>query len=508
MKIRYKPTPTLAQFHASNARFRIVRGPVGSGKTTAMCMEIMQKAMEQEPNARGVRRTRWLVARNTYAELRDTTMKTWAEVFHPSVFGSPTGLPPSHTLRFKMRDGTKVECQVLFRSLESEQDIKKLLSLELTGAWLNECREFPPKVVAFLGLRIGRFPPARDVPATWRGVIGDTNPPDDDHHLAVWERTPPDVSNVVESVGEHADGDEDFDESTAARFDFFVQPPAATKGDRGWLLNPDAENLKNLPKGYYRDMMAAMDDDSIAIYIGNQFGILFDGKPVWPTYSRFIHEINETVEPHPDLPIALGMDYGLTPACAFIQEDAQGRIIVFDEVVTDDMGADEFALEVRKKIRRDYPRYWNQSADALRDAEAFGDPSGDIRSQVDKGTPHLMLASHGIDVQPAYSNDFVIRRDAVARALKRRADGVPGLVIGPKCRNLRKAMSGGYCLKKTAGINGEWQEKPMKGKYSHIAEALQYAVMEIIGPEMLFSPGDLAAAKRNTGDLIIGSSIV
>ncbi|MGI9507145.1 MAG: hypothetical protein ACR2RE_29235, partial [Geminicoccaceae bacterium] len=506
---KYSPSPTLKQFHQSDARFRVVRGPVGSGKTTAMCFELMEKAMAQEPNPRGVRRTRWLVARNTYAELRDTTMRTWAEVFHPSIFGSPTGLPPSHTLRFKLKDGTRVEAQVLFRSLESEQDIKKLLSLDITGAWLNECREFPPKVVAFLGLRIGRFPPKRDVPATWRGVIGDTNSPDDDHYLAKWEREPPMVADVVEAASEHADGEEDsYQESTAARFDFFVQPPGATKGDKGWVLNPDAENLQNLPAGYYRDMMAAMDDDSISIYIGNLFGILFDGKPVWPTYSRFIHEINEAVEPDLDLPIALGMDYGLTPACAFIQEDPSGRIIVFDEIVTDDMGADEFALEICDKIKSDYPRYWNGPAETLRDCEAFGDPSGDIRSQVDKNTPHLMLWSHGIPAQPAYSNDFVIRRDAVARALKKRADTTPGLVIGPKCRDLRKAMSGGYSLSKMAGPNGAWQEKPNKGKYSHIAEALQYVVMEIIGPDMLFDAGTLAAAKRDTSDIVIGSSIV
>ncbi len=70
-------TPTLAKFHASKTRRRGVMGPIGSGKSTAMCMEIMRRAQQQEPGPDGIRRTRWAVVRNTYRELKDTTLATW-----------------------------------------------------------------------------------------------------------------------------------------------------------------------------------------------------------------------------------------------------------------------------------------------------------------------------------------------------------------------------------------------------------------------------------------------
>ena len=54
----YTPTPTLARFHRSDAFMRGVRGPIGSGKSTAMSWEIMRRARAQKPGPDGVRRTR------------------------------------------------------------------------------------------------------------------------------------------------------------------------------------------------------------------------------------------------------------------------------------------------------------------------------------------------------------------------------------------------------------------------------------------------------------------
>ena len=49
---------------------------------------------------------------------------------------------------------------------------------------------------------------------------------------------------------------------------------------------------------------------------------------------------------------------------------------------------------------------------------------------------------------PAPSNDFTLRREAVATPLSRLVDGEPGLLISPTCTSLRKAMGGGYCYKR------------------------------------------------------------
>ncbi len=51
-----------------------------------------------------------------------------------------------------------VDMEVLFRALDRPDDAKKVLSLELTGAWVNEAREVPKGIIDALGDRTGRYP--------------------------------------------------------------------------------------------------------------------------------------------------------------------------------------------------------------------------------------------------------------------------------------------------------------------------------------------------------------
>ena len=58
-------------------------------------------------------------------------------------------------------------------------------------------------------------------------------------------------------------------------------------------------------------------------------------------------------------------------------------------------------------------------------------------------------------------------------------DGKPQLSIHPKCRQLRKGMAGKYCYRRVQIIGDErYHDKPDKGIYSHICEALQYVMIE------------------------------
>ncbi len=70
IEVVYDANPTLRRFHRGKAFYRGVMGPVGSGKSTAMCMEIMRRAREQRRSPDGTRRTRFAVIRNTYRELK------------------------------------------------------------------------------------------------------------------------------------------------------------------------------------------------------------------------------------------------------------------------------------------------------------------------------------------------------------------------------------------------------------------------------------------------------
>ena len=52
--------------------------------------------------------------------------------------------------------------EVIFLALDDPKDVRKLLSLELTGAWVNECRELPKAVIDGLTHRVGRYPTQND----------------------------------------------------------------------------------------------------------------------------------------------------------------------------------------------------------------------------------------------------------------------------------------------------------------------------------------------------------
>ena len=74
VSFHYKPDgDTIKQFMKDTHFFRGIRGPVGSGKSVACCIEIFRRALQQEKNSEGKRKSRWAVIRNTNPQLRTTT---------------------------------------------------------------------------------------------------------------------------------------------------------------------------------------------------------------------------------------------------------------------------------------------------------------------------------------------------------------------------------------------------------------------------------------------------
>ncbi len=178
MSLNYKPPgPTAKAFMLSSTFFRGLRGPVGSGKSVCCCVEMFRRASLQEPGPDGKRKTRWAVVRNTNPQLKTTTIKTWLDWFPEDVWGKFNWSPP---FTHHVRKG-EIDMEVIFLALDKPEDVKKLLSLELTGVFINEAREVPKAIVDACTMRVGRFPSMKDGGPTWYGVIADTNAPDEDH---------------------------------------------------------------------------------------------------------------------------------------------------------------------------------------------------------------------------------------------------------------------------------------------------------------------------------------
>ena len=428
----YRPPPTVKRFHLSKAFVRLIIGPVGSGKSTGCCVEIMRRAREQKPDKFGRRKTRFIVIRNTYRELKDTTLATWLALFPEAQYGDYNHQDEAHRVQLLEADNTITDCEVLFRALDREADVAKLLSLELTGGYINEARETPRAILAALTTRIGRFPTIRDGGPTWSGVVLDTNPPDNEHwiYAAAEEKTP-------------------------EGWEIFKQPGGRT---------PQAENLENLPPGYYARSAASMTDDEVRVYVDGEYGFTRDGKPIWPGYRDSVH--CQPFEYVPAWETYVGIDFGLTPAAIIGQRNPQGRWFWRWELVAEDMGAARFASDVLKPflIKND-----------IRPVKITGDPAGEQRAQTDETTPFQLLRANGIHAYPAHTNDFSVRVESVDNFLHKMIDGKPGLLIHPDLKVTRKGMAGGYCYKRlqVAGLE-RFQEKPDKTRYSHPCEAGQY----------------------------------
>lgn len=449
IEFAYEPQgPTLEQYILSEEQRTFICGPLGSSKTNASCWKSFRIMIAQAPDRNGVRKTRLAAIRNTYPDLMGTTAKDWLEMFeHLGKFVGSGMEPPTHKLRFELSDGTRVESEMIFLALDREEHVRKLRGLQLTAAWLNEVKELPFAVVQMLDLRVGRYP--QDTRPTWYGIYGDTNAPDTDH----W------YYRLAE-------------EQRPEGWLFLKQPGGLIRDnkDADWRENPLAENLHNLPRGYYIKGAQGKDEAWIKVNLANEYGFVKDGKPVWPDYRDSTHcRAFELVK---DLGLHIGLDFGLTPAAVFGQRMVNGQWRWRRELVTEDTGIIRFAGEMKLFLGKHFP--------AWPIASITGDPAGDQRQAGDseERTVFQLLKAQGIEARPAPTNDFALRTEAVAAPLRRMIDGEPGFLIHPDCQITRKGMQGGYMFKRIKVAGDErYRDVPDKNKYSHPCEAGQYLML-------------------------------
>jgi hypothetical protein len=436
LEIDYTPPPTGKRFMHSNRRMRVLMGPVGSGKSVTCSFEVVRRATMQKPDAQGRRRSRAAIVRETARQLQDTTIKTFLDWFPPGQCGEY--MRTTKTYFFKVGD---VECEIMFRALDDADDVANLNSLELTFAWFNECRDIHPDIVDAMSKRIGRFPSAKDGGPTWFGMWGDTNPPTMD----TWWYYQMEKLSPVDGVSLNENG-----------WDVFKQPSGRS---------PYAENLENLPDGYYDTQ--GRSDEYIRVYIDGEYGLSLAGTPVYKYFKPDYHMAKAPLRAITNgvRPVVVGMDLGLTPAAAIGQQDPRGRALILAEAVSFDMGIQRFVRTVLKPLL--FERF--PGAPVL----IVTDPAGVQRAQTDERSAVDIIRAEGFRVISARTNSISARVNAVDDFLMRQVDGDPAFLMDPSCTQLKAAMMGGYRYKNRGdgGID--------KNKHSHIAEALQYLMLHI-----------------------------
>jgi hypothetical protein len=378
---------------------RFIVGPVGSGKSMGCIMELLRRARMQVPDANGRRSTRFALIRNTMQQLRTTVLSDVMQYLNPMIRYFVTD--STIQIRADLEDGTSVHSDWVLIPLDTKEDVRRLLSMQLTGAWVNEIREVPYEIVSALLERLG----------------------------------------------------------------LYHQPSG---------LSPQAENLENLPPNYYENAMSGSSEERIATQIRSEWGTSNAGQAVFRrSFDANTHVRDMEVVVNPMRPILIAMDFGRTPCALLGQVDSYGRYLIFEEVVTDDMGLHQMVAE---RLR---PRLMQEPYNGKR-CYVVADPAGAQRSQHTEETAFDVLRGAGFLAYPGLTNDIPPRLLAVEKLLRQTIMGEPALQISRLgCPILIRALASQYHYRRRR--DGHLDDKPEKNNhpYSDVADALQYGCLSV-----------------------------
>lgn len=480
MNINYTPPPTCREFMLSSTFLRIIAGPVGSGKTTACLFELFRRASEQAPAPDGIRYTRFAILRQTLKQLKDTVLKditSWLR-------NIASYKVSENLVTINVGD---IHSEWLLLPLEEPEDQERLLSMQLTGAWVSEGIEINPDLMAAISGRCGRYPSGMTGVPSWFGIIVDTNMPSEGSpwHTLMTQQ-PPD-------------------------WEVFFQPSG---------MSPEAENLEwltqtaytlTLPasdpvrraqgRTYYERLSRSQNKDWVRRYVEAQFGDDPSGTAVFrESFIKSFHVRygnNDPVRgwtegvPPAAGPLLIGLDFGRDPCAAICQMDHLGRFLCLGEVVVEDMGLENMLRNHLRPMLM-HPRYIG------RPAIVIGDPAGVAKSSLYEVTSFDMLKAHGFTAYPAPTNDIDPRIGAVDAFLLQQRNGGPAFIVdGDHCPNIVRGLNGGYRYAKTRA--GQRKPIPDKNKFSHVMDGLQYAALAAHGGMVNMLVSRMAQPRRAVG---------
>jgi hypothetical protein len=451
--ISYTAPPTCAQFMKSDAFFRLIAGPVGSGKTTACLFELFRRACEQKPADDGYRYTRFAIVRQSLKQLKDTVLKdvlSWLkDVADYRVSES--------TIYIEVGD---VRSEWLLIPLDTPEDQRRLLSMQLTGSWMSEIIDMDMDLVPSLAGRCGRYPAANMGGATWMGIIADTNfPSEGSDWYKFMETDVPADTQIFKQPGGLDEG--------AENLEWLTQTPDSLR------LPPEHPDRQAQGRKYYERLARTSHPDWVRRYVHAQYGNDPSGSAVFrETFRQSFHVVDE-LQPVATMPIIIGQDFGRDPWSIICQLDHKGRMLVLEEVAAEDIGL-ELHIQQSLKPKLFQERYLG------RPIAIIGDPSGTSKSSIYEESTFDVMKRMGLVAFPAPTNDIDPRLRAIDAFLLSARDGGPGFLVDrSRCPTIVRALGGGYRYAKTkAGVR---KPVPDKNEYSHPIDALQYACLAAHG---------------------------
>ena len=456
--IDYAAPPTIGRMMQSEAFGRLVAGPVGSGKTLGCIFELLRRSIQQGKAPDGYRYTRFAIVRQTLKQMRETLLKD----IMSGLQGIVSYKVSEHTIFIKFGD---VRSEWILIPLENIEDQRRLLSSQLTGAWINEGIEIDISLIDPIGGRCGRFPGPKLGGCTWKGVIVDTNFPEEGGE---WY-------NFMEL-------------NTPSDWQMFYQPGG---------LTPEAENLQWLNQT--PDTLLLSEDDPIRLAQGRKYYERLAGSTLGPNWvKRYVHalfgddpsgaavfrdsfvksfHVKHSLEPVIGHFLLIGQDFGRDPWSIICQPNHKGQLLVLEEVPVENMGLEKhIQMNLRPRLMQE--RYRG------RPIAMVGDPAGVAKDSLYEETSFDLLKKHGFSAYPASTNDIDARlRACETWFLEQRGGEAAILIDGSRCPKLVRALSGAYKFGKTR--DGRRKALPEKDEWSHPADALQYACLAALGGQQL-----------------------
>ncbi len=507
----YETSPVAWKYKTDRSFASFIIGPVGSGKSVPSLQRIYDQGQEQEPSSDGIRRSRFAVIRNTLPELRSTTSVTYGQIYPSDAFGEIVWRSPATHIIAPRGSGVEIEVNLL--ALDKPKDVKKLLSLELTGAFINEMREVPRSIITRLTERVGRYG-LNERPTTWSGIWGDTNPPDADHWIYDWHHKntpagysfhtqPPGVLEVQPRGAGAEIIDENFPQYQGIKLTSAeclitykgrvrrVRCPIEIiqAADRHWIVNPWQENLVALSKvntaanplgsgSYYGRALGGKTVEEIQSYLQGVYTFVQDGRRVVPQYNAQVHGVSH-LPVLPDEPIYIGADIGggtLQPSALLFQKHPRGMYLCHREVVCFDLGVKRFGELVKEALAKHFPAHVAKGLTG----RGWGDPAGGKRDEIfETASFDFLREHHGIRLEPAPSQDPKMRIAALSGPCERMIDGKPGILVNKEgCPMFHKGLMGAWYYKRVA-VTGEaaYRDTPAKTDASHICDGGGYGFL-------------------------------
>lgn len=432
--LNFVANPTQRQFIESQADSDIFSGRMGEGKSAALTFSTFYHTVHN-PGAN------WIVIRDTWENLRSTTLKEFTKWFPPGIMGTWNEGRKTFTWASGVAEGT-----VEFLGLDDPGDAGKLQSREIAGFAIDE----PAPALSSGGVPESIFDIAltrlRQPGMKWYASKLATNNPDETH----WTYTR------------------------------YVDP-----GEEGfaWWQPPNPENIKNLPENYYEKIRKHLGhrQDLVSRFVDGQFGLMQEGVAVTPEWSDSVH-LATGLSPVRGGPLTLLWDFGLNPTCIVTQVTPLRHWLILDALVGEEIGVEELITnEVRPLLSTRYRGLPFSS---------IGDPAGKQREQSSSRRSALLTVRR--ELGGIYRNGpvpFSERREPLRAILARQTGGKGVLQVDRiRARAVWQALRGGWHFHVSrSGVTGS---EPIKNMHSHPGDAMGY------GAALLFPLGRILNPPR------------